>query len=163
MIIFTDARYLVPELMSDTHKAMLRRNFVELKKNMDPSPVIDQLYGWYVLTVEEHENVNATPTRHEKNDKLLSILERKDDCSFIKFRDALVKTSQEHVARLLGYRSKKPAHQVPRAIAANLDAIRKRTHISAEETHTAGAVQDSAPSRVEEVVAKQPDKLGMCY
>ena len=59
------------------------------------SGLVGELYRAKVLSPEEMESINCEVTSIIQNEKLLSVLSRKDQ--FDKFLDALDKTGQQHV------------------------------------------------------------------
>ena len=59
------------------------------------SGLVGELYQAKILSREEMESINCEVTSIIQNEKLLSVLSRKDQ--FDKFLDALDKTGQQHV------------------------------------------------------------------
>jgi len=61
------------------------------------SGLVAELYQSDVLSKEEMESVNSEVISFIQNEKLLSMLSRKNNDQFDKFLDALDNTGQQHV------------------------------------------------------------------
>ena len=87
--------------MTDDHKKQLEIHRRELKQNMQPPEVIDELRSREVLTPREAEEITRAGGIDAQNAKLLDYLLRKPDSSYGQFCDALRMTGQKHLEQLL--------------------------------------------------------------
>jgi len=81
------------------HTRDIRTNYVFLVEKLDVkySGLVGELYQAKVLSREEMESINSEVISFTQNEKLLSMLSRKNKDQFDKFLDALDKTGQQHV------------------------------------------------------------------
>ena len=70
---------------------------------MNPEEVIDELRSGHVLTARDADEICHAGVKDDQNAKLLHYLLRKPDTAFEIFRNALRRTGQNHLARLLGW------------------------------------------------------------
>ena len=88
-------------LMTKEHKEKIRMCTQTLSKNMQPLPVIEELYSVNIVTDHEREQCKSKPTRTEQVIELMDIMERKADGGFKYLLDALASSSQVHLSDLL--------------------------------------------------------------
>ena len=92
------------ELMSDDNKNLLRKHKITLKQSMDPADVINHLDAEGILMPTEVADIRAVAPGENIGkmvEKLLDILMRKTNHAFTVLVEALEKTGQRHLAKLL--------------------------------------------------------------
>ena len=75
--------------MIQEHKDALRKNLVQLVRNLNPEPVIYRLSQLGTLTQCNAENILANPTSHAKSNALLHLMPSKGPAAFQNFCHAL--------------------------------------------------------------------------
>jgi len=95
-------RSILPYLDFDErfdHTRVIRQHYVFLVEILDAkhSGLVGELYRAEVLNAEERDTINSELTSFTQNEKLLSMLSRKNNDQFDKFLDALDNTGQRHV------------------------------------------------------------------
>ena len=81
---------------------VLRRHHVYLIDNMDPdSGLLDYLFQSEVINVRDRESIRTKSTFHERNQALVSKLQRVTDDDFMKFVKALEQSGQQDKASRL--------------------------------------------------------------
>jgi len=87
------------------HSRTIQQHYVFLVDNLDAkySKLLDELLQAGVLNPEEMESINSEVISFIQNEKLLSVLSRKNKDQFQKFLDALDKTGRRFIrSRITG-------------------------------------------------------------
>ncbi|CAI9740338.1 kinesin-related protein 4-like isoform X3 [Octopus vulgaris] len=99
------------EIMSPEHKRRLNDCSVKLVENMIPDEVLNFLLAKKVLTNYEMDTVKSKGIRMAMNEMLISLVTCKPDKAFSVLVEALKRSGQKHLAKLLTsteYRKRKP-------------------------------------------------------
>ena len=81
------------------HVEIIRHDISRLVENIDSkiSGLLEELYAREVIDRDEFEDLKEIGPNNRRNERLLSILERKSFAQFQQFLEALVKTGQHHI------------------------------------------------------------------
>ncbi|CAI9740339.1 kinesin-related protein 4-like isoform X3 [Octopus vulgaris] len=99
------------EIMSPEHKRRLNDCSVKLVENMIPDEMLNILLAKKVLTNYEMDTVKSKGIRMAMNEMLISLVTCKPDKAFSVLVEALKRSGQKHLAKLLTsteYRKRKP-------------------------------------------------------
>ena len=81
--------------MDDKHRALLRRHWSELRRDLEPKKLFPYMVN--VLDESDEQEIKAKETREEQVDKMLEILPRRGPQAFESFARA-VETTQPFLA-----------------------------------------------------------------
>ena len=87
--------------MTDEHKECLRRNRVYLVDHMNVEPVLNYLVAADILTDREEQIIRAKVSDQCMAEELLLLLPKRNERAFSKFKQALSRTKQYTLAKLL--------------------------------------------------------------
>ena len=84
--------------MEEKHRTILRRQWSNIRANLEPNNILSKLLR--VLTETDEEKIKTEPTRQKRCDKLLEILPTRGENAFNEFVNALVQEAP-HLAKKL--------------------------------------------------------------
>ena len=84
--------------MDETHRSILRQNWVYLVDNLIPDELADHLLADSIITNDMYEEIRVKPTKKEKITQLLFIIQRRGPHAFEKLLAGLRNTEQEFIA-----------------------------------------------------------------
>lgn len=111
------------ELMTTEHKDILTINRVEIVADLIADDVLNFLRSKMVFDLDDAELIRAEKTSRRQAEKLLDLLEKKNDAAFYHFRDSLVEP-YPHLVELLQENLKRPkAVSDVRDITEKVDSV----------------------------------------
>ncbi|CAI9740341.1 type III domain-containing 3B [Octopus vulgaris] len=116
------------EIMSPEHKRRLNDCLVKLVENMIPDEVLNILLAKKVLTNYEMDTVKSKGIRMAMNEMLISLVTCKPDKAFSVLVEALKRSEQKHLAKLLTsteYRKRKPAFEGNKDVTEDRKAVQE--------------------------------------